>query len=255
MNSLLIALIAFASIFGGALIGFAIQCILPDHHLRPESKDTVKLGAGLIATMAALVLGLLVSSSKNTYDSVNSGLIQMSAKVITLDRLLAQYGPEAKEVRSELRDSITHTINIIWPELSTGSTGVKALEGGGGKRGELLAVHIRQLTPRSDEQRAIHMQSMQIVADLMQSKWVLIQQHHTRLPAVFLIILISWFAILNVTYGIFAPRNVTVVAVLFFCALSVSASLLLIVEMNSPLDGLIKVSSEPMLNALKHLGE
>ncbi|HJV35832.1 hypothetical protein [Geomonas sp.] len=253
MNSLLIALIAFASIFGGALLGFAIQCVLPDHHLRPESKDTVKLGAGLIATMAALVLGLLVSSSKSTYDSVNTGLIQMSAKAITLDRLLAQYGPETKEIRSELRDSVTHTVHLVWPELNSGLTGVKALEGS--KTGERLAVHVRQLTPKSDEQRAIHAQSMQIVADIMQSKWVLVQQHHTKLPLIFLIILISWFAILNITYGIFAPRNVTVIAVLFFCALSVSASLLLIVEMNSPLDGLIKVSSDPMLNALKHLGE
>lgn len=253
MNSVHIALIAFASIFGGALLGFAIQSALPDHHLRPESRDTVKLGAGLIATMAALVLGLLVSSSKNAYDTVNNGLIQMSAKVIMLDRLLAQYGPESREVRSELRDSISHTVSILWPELKTGEAGVKAVEGS--TRGELLAMHLRQLSPRTDEQREIKSQAVQITADLMQSRWLLIQQQHAELPVVLLVILIFWVSILNVTYGLFAPRNVTVIAVLFFCALSVSASLFLIVEMASPLDGLIKVSSEPLINALRHLGE
>lgn len=253
MNSVHIALIAFVSIFGGALLGFAIQSILPDHHLRPESRDTVKLGAGLIATMAALVLGLLVSSSKNAYDTVNNGLIQMSAKVIMLDRLLAQYGPESREVRSELSNSISHTIGLLWPELKSGAIGVKAIEGS--TRGELLAVHLRQLSSRTDEQKDIKSQAVQITADLMQSKWMLIQQQHAKLPAVLLVILIFWVSILNVTYGLFAPHNVTVIAVLFFCALSVSASLFLIVEMSTPLEGLIKVSSEPLINALKHLGE
>jgi hypothetical protein len=253
VNSLNIALIAFACIFGGALVGYAIQYILPEHHLRPESKDTVKLGAGLIAMMAALVLGLLVSSSKNAYDTVNSGLIQMSAKVIVLDHVLDQYGPESKEVRSELRTSISRIISLLWPEQKAGTTGLKAVEGS--SRGEQLVAHLRQLSPRTDAQRSIQTQALQISADIMQSKWMLIQQQHAKLPAVLLIIMVFWISILNVTYGLFAARNVTVFAVLFFCALSVSASLLLIVEMNSPLDGLIKVSSEPLINAMKHLGE
>src|SRR5216683_772946 len=100
------ALIAFACIFGGALLGFILRTILPEHHLRDDSKDVVKLGAGLIATMAALVLGLLVSSAKTSFDEMNAGVTQSGAKIILLDRFLANYGPETKAAREQLRRTV-----------------------------------------------------------------------------------------------------------------------------------------------------
>ena len=122
MSSLTIALIAFACIFGGALTGLFMQGFLPEHHLRSESKDAVKLGAGLIATMAALVLGLLVGSAKSSFDAVNAGLTEGSAKVIMLDRILAHYRPETKEARDELRRSVANGVALLWPEKNTAST-------------------------------------------------------------------------------------------------------------------------------------
>jgi len=94
-----VALIAFVCIFGGALLGLFLRTLLPEHHLRDDSRDALKLGAGLIATLVALVLGLLVSSAKSSFDAMNSGLTELGAKVILLDRILAQYGPETMEAR------------------------------------------------------------------------------------------------------------------------------------------------------------
>jgi len=99
MNSTAIRLFVFVCIFGAALLGLVLRAVLPERHLSADSKDTVRLGMGMIATMAALVLGLLVASAKNFYDTQSSELTQLSANVILLDRVLAHYGPETKEVR------------------------------------------------------------------------------------------------------------------------------------------------------------
>jgi hypothetical protein len=97
MSSMAISSIVFACVFGGAMLGMFIRAILPQHHLRSDSKDVVKLGMGIVATLSALVLGLLIASAKGSYDAQSAELTQMSAKIILLDRLLAHYGPETKK--------------------------------------------------------------------------------------------------------------------------------------------------------------
>src|SRR6516165_1391537 len=103
MSSLVTSLIVFAVVFGGALVGMALRRILPEHHLSQDTKDVVKLGMGLIGTIAALVLGLLIASAKSSYDTQKNGLAQMAANVLLLDRILAHYGPETKGCRDQLR--------------------------------------------------------------------------------------------------------------------------------------------------------
>ena len=94
MSSIGISAIVFACVFGGAMFGVFLRAVLPEHHWNPESKDVVKLGMGLVATMCALILGLLVSSAKSYFDTQSSELTEMSSKIVMLDRLLAHYGPE-----------------------------------------------------------------------------------------------------------------------------------------------------------------
>ena len=252
MSSVTIALIAFACIFGGALAGLLIQRLLPEHHLQKQSKDAVKMGVALVATMAALVLGLLVSSAKSTYDLTNTELVQMSAKIIMLDRLLAQYGSETDDARHELRKSVSDAIILIWPDQHTGKKGMKAIELL--NRGEQIIKNLRHLSPGTENQRSILNQALLLSSDIVLSRWLLIAQYHNAPPPEFLVILIFWVSAINLTYGLFAPRNMTVITVLFFCAVSVSACILLINEMNRPLDGLIQVSSGPMRYALEHIG-
>ena len=119
MSSIIIGLIAFVCVFGGALLGLFLRSILPDHHLREDSKDAVRTGAALIATLAALVLGLLISSSKNSLETMNTAYAQSGAKIIMLDRILTFYGPEAKEVREQLRNAVQTRIERIWPKDKT----------------------------------------------------------------------------------------------------------------------------------------
>ena len=105
----------FALVFGSALLAMFVRNALPEHHLSADSKDVVKLGIALIATMSALVLSLLIASAKTAFDTRSNQLVQVSADIIQLDRALARYGPETKEARSLLERSVAATVERFWP--------------------------------------------------------------------------------------------------------------------------------------------
>jgi hypothetical protein len=105
--------IVFACTFGGALVGMLLRATLPVHHLSSDSKDVVKLGTGLIATLSALVLGLLIASAKSSFDAQRTGFQQLSANLVMLDRALARYGPETKDAREALRQLVASAIDRL----------------------------------------------------------------------------------------------------------------------------------------------
>jgi len=253
MTPATIGVISTACMFGGALFGIGLQRLLPKHHLSKESQDVVKLGAGVIATVSALVLGLLVTSSKSSFDAMNTRITQASAIIIILDRVLADYGPESKNAREQLRRSTELTINKLWPEERPTATAVAAIERGG--EVEAVRGELRQLAPQNDDQRQLFAQARELASDVSRSRWMLIEEAQNELPNTFLVVLVLWLTILFLSFGLFAPPNATVVTALLICACTMSAAIFLILEMNRPLDGFIKVSSAPVRKALKYLGK
>jgi hypothetical protein len=248
MNFIAIRLIVLACVFGAALIGMFLRAVLPEQHLSADSKDTVRLGIGVISTMAALVLGLLVASAKNFYDAQSSELTQMSANVILPDRVLAHYGPEAKEARDLLRGAVARPLNLIWhqdhSEMVPTATG-----------GEVLYDKIQALSPKNDAQHALQAQASSMAIDLGKLRWLMFEQGSTSISLPLLWMLVFWLVIVFTSFGLFAPSNPTVIATLFLCALSVSGAIFLILEMYTPFGGLMQISSAPLRNALAHLGE
>ena len=253
ISSPTIGLICAGCIFGGALLGLLLQGLLPEHHLRDTSKDTVKVAAGMIATLSALVLGLLVGSAKSSFDATNTAMIQNGAKIILLDRALAAYGPETKNAREQLRHAAAAGIEMFWPEEKNAGSGMTGFERANAM--EMIQAKLRALTPATDAQRQLFSQAEQISNDMLQARWLLIEQAQSALPLPFLVVLLFWLTMLHLTFGLFAPRNTTVITVLLISALSVSGAIFIILEMNHPLQGMIKVSSAPMRKALEHLGQ
>jgi hypothetical protein len=252
-SSQTIFLISVGCIFGGALRGLLLSRVLPEHHLRDNSKDTVKVVAGTIATLAALVLGLLVGSAKNSFDALNTEITQSSTKVILLDRALAAYGPETKEAREQLRRGVITLIETFWPEEKTEASGFAVFERT--NKIETLQAKLRELTPATDAQRQLLSQARQISSDLVQSRWLVIEQAQSALPVPFLVVLLFWLTMLHLSFGLFAARNATVITVLLISALSVSGAIFIILEMSHPLQGMVKVSSAPLRKAVEHLGQ
>jgi len=251
MSSIAISGIVLACIFGGALLGAFLRTVLPEHHLSAETKDTIKMGTGLIATMAALVLGLLIASAKSSFDAQKSEVTQGSANVVVLDRVLALYGPETKEARDLLRSAVERVINQIWPKHSSqpGQLDPRAA------RAEGVFIKIQQLSPRNEVQRSLQAQALSMALNLSQIRWLMYQQEGRSIPMPFLVVLVFWITIIFVGFGLFSPRNATAIVILLVCALSVASAIFLILELDNPFGGLIQISSEPVRNALAHLGQ
>ena len=241
----------FACLFGAGLLGVRVRAALPEDHLSSETKDAVKVGMGLVATMAALVLGLLVASTKGSYDAQKNEVTQMAAKTVFLDRVLANYGSESAESRDLLRRSVGSAINHMWPDKKSSQT---AQLDPSVSSGEAFFNSIQKLSPQNDVQRSLKSQAAQIATDLGQMRWLLFEQTETSISVAMLIVLISWLAIIFVSAGLFAPPNATVVIALMLAALSVSGAIFLILELDMPFDGVIQISQKPMYNALSHLG-
>ena len=253
MSSLTLSVIAFACIFGGMLIGMALRARLPDHHLSDETRDVVRLGTGMIATLAALVLGLLIASAKGTFDTMTNDLRQTGSRIVLLDRVMAQYGPETKEARDDLRRGLASVVQRIWPE-ETHAVEITAAQQPGDEL-EAIQDKLRQLSPRNDAQRWLQSRALQISADIAEGRWVLIGRvGQSSLPVPFLVVLVCWLTIIFASFGLFSPRNGTVIVVMFICALSTAAALFLILELDQPYQGLIKISSAPLQSALAIMG-
>jgi hypothetical protein len=251
MTSTIIAAIVFACLFGAGLLGVRVRAILPENHLNPDTKDAVKVGMGLVATMAALVLGLLVASTKGAYDAQKAEVTQMAAKIVFLDRVLANYGSETAETRDLLRRSVGSAINRMWPD---GKISQPAQLDPSATSGEAFFNSIQQLSPQNDAQRSLKSQAVQVTTDVGQMRWLLFEQTESSISLPMLIVLIAWLAIIFMSVGLFAPPNATVIVALMLSALSVAGAIFLILELDMPFDGVIQISSAPMRNALNHLG-
>ena len=251
MSSIAISLIALACVFGAALLGIFLRAVLPEHHLSADSKHVVNLGMGLVATMAALVLGLLVSSAKNSFDTQSTELTEASAKIVLLDRVLAHYGPETKEVRDLVRSTVVRILDQMGSKDRTPHSQVETPSADP----EVLLDKIQGLSPKDDRQRSLQTEALSIIMSLGQNRWLQYEQTTTAVSVPLLVVLVFWLSVIFVSFGLFAPRNATVVASLLICALSVSGAILLILEMYTPYAGLIEVSDAPLRCALAHLGQ
>lgn len=228
-----------------------LRTALPDHHLSSEARDTIKLGIGLVATVTALVLGLLTASAKSTYDALDATIKQSASGLLSLDRTLARYGPETANIREILKNTVAQRVQIIWHRENPGSAQVDPAASA--HEVEVLATEIYKLVPKTDEQRALRTRAMTFSETLLDARWGIAAAHANSVPYAFLTMLVIWLTITFTTFGVLAPRNGTVVVVLFVCAMSVAGAIFLVLEMDSPFDGLITVSPGPINFALEHM--
>jgi hypothetical protein len=255
MNGTVVGIIVLACTFGGALIGLFLRKALPGHHLDSDSRDTIKVGIGLIATMTALLLGLVTASAKSSFDAMDTAVKQTAIQILTLDRLLARYGPETNEIRQGLKQGVGARVDMIWPQDSAKPVSVNPMPSGSTPMGERLTDAIRSLKAKDDAQRALQSRAVDTAESLLQAKWMVLAGAENSIPLPFLVILVFWLTIVFVSFGLFAPRNATVIAALFVCSASVAAALFLVLEMESPLTGFIQVSPDPLRYALSALGK
>jgi hypothetical protein len=253
MSSIAIASVVFVFVFGSALLGSWVRERLPEHHRDENSLRAVSLGVGMVATLAALVLGLLTASGKSSLDKLNDEFTRIAASVVLLDRALANFGPEAGELRVQLRDDYANAIELIFKE---GDRALAKLDRPGKlASAEALQGRIRALAPQNEGQRWLQSRALELSNELSQIRMLAIAHGTSAIPPLFLVILVFWLSIIFAGYGLLTANNGTVAATLLVCALCVSGSIFLVEEMARPFDGMLRISSAAQHAALARLGK
>ena len=252
MSAITLSCIAFVCISGGALLGMFLRNTLSGHHLSADAKDVVRLGTGLIGTIAALVLGLLIASAKSSYDTRSTQIRQMTANIILLDNLLAQYGPETGATRNLMRRGVLSLADRIWRENSSGAAAAAPFEASAAS--EAFYAKLQELSPQSEAQRSLQARAIQVSTEIAQTRLLLFAEKDNSIPMPFMVVLIFWLTFIFGSFSLFAQPNAIVIGSLFLFALSAAGAIYLVLELGQPFAGLMQISSVPLRNALMPLG-
>ena len=252
MSPIAIAAMIFGVLALASLLGFGLRRWLPEQHVGDSTKDVVRLVMGLIATMAALVLGLLIASAKTSYDAQRGALVQLATQIVQLDRLLAVYGPEALPARAQFHAAVERAVDHIspsernkLPSLEVPTNANLPVE---------VYTSISNLEAQNDGQRFAKAHALELAADLSHTRVLMYTESGSSIPLPFLLVLVFWLVILFVSFGLFAPANPTATTVLFVGALSVAGAIFLILELDQPFAGVMHLSSLPLRGALAQIG-
>lgn len=238
--------IACALILASAAAGTFLRSKLPEHHLTGESKDVIKLAVALIATMSALVLALLFASTRTSFERTSSYVSRMTADITELDKLLSEYGPEAKPIRVALRGEVGAWIGSIWQDDAP------AVPASTDKsHGESVLYMLRELTPANKVQTSIQARALLVSTDLNETQLSLVSQPGDSISNTFIIALVIWLMLIFAVFSMSSPPNPTVFTVLVLCILSASGAIYLILELGLPFSGVMQVSRENLRTALK----
>lgn len=252
MNALMLAAGVFVVLGIATMIGMALRCRLPSHHLNPESKDVIRLATAVVATLSALALGLLIASAKSDYDAAQSELAGTAARIVLLDRLMAQYGSDTDEARLQLRQLIETRLDQGWSIDSENSSSQSSASAS--RQIETVQASLRALNPENQIETLIQSRALEVSGQIAEAQWLQAESADEGLPAGFLVVLVYWLALLFGTFGLQAPSNPTVLTIIIVCALSVAGAVFAISDMANPYAGFIRISDTPLEGALARMG-
>jgi hypothetical protein len=246
MSTSVIGLITFVSSLGGALIGMFAARRLPEHHLSDKTKSTI-IGSGtVLGTLVAVVIGLIMSTAHDSFASRANKVRELSFQVIRVDRFLRRYGPEADDARAKLRTWAAATTQELFPEPGqtppSDQTTVGLLE--------MAQDAILSLNPKDERHNFFRTRAIDLSASLFEARWFLRQQVGHSLPGPFLALLIFWLALIFASLGLFAPPNATAIISLLLGSFALSGALVLILELDNPYSGLVRLSPDSLRQAL-----
>jgi hypothetical protein len=250
MNSILVSSIVFGVVFSGALIGMVLRRVLPENELGPDAKEVIRLAVGLLVTMTALVLGMLVSTANSSYQDRKNELAQMASDFVVVDRLLASYGPETGATRAELRTLAEDGLERVWPSHASQESQLRP-----NNNGQKFYHQLQILVPKDDTQRAVKAATITAAVGLRRTYWLMfLGSEQSSLSFPLLMVVVAWLTTIFLSFGLFAPHNHTVVVTLVACAIAVSAAIFLIMAMYTPFSGVMRISPFPIRDALSRMG-
>ena len=255
-SAIVFAVVTFACTLGAAMATMSLRRAIPTEHLTKESQDVIRLGMGLVATMTALLLGLVTAAAKGSFDSQDLAVRNAAAGLVTLDRLLARYGPETEPTRDLLKTTVGAWVDAVWPSGSARGNGAGFTPASKpNPAAEEIENQVLRLTPSTDVQRWLRTESLKLTEEVLRIRWRLMGSASGAVPRAFIAVVIFWLSMTFASFGLSAPRNATVTTVFVIAALSVAAAVFLIFELDGAFQGAIKISGDPFRVALSNLGQ
>lgn len=252
MNAAAVGLLVAACVFAGGLFGLRLHRFLPEAHLTKDTQDAVRLATSMLSVLTSLVLGLLIATAKGYSDTIDREMRGHAAELILLDGALRDYGADAEAARGLLRRYALQTVQDVWRRPGASAADLDDVPAGALLERARQAV--RALAPADAGRRWLQDQALQTATSLLRQRWQMIEQAGPSVRPVVLAIVVCWIVAIFAGFGLNAPRNATVAASFFVCALAIGGAVFLILEMDSPLDGVLRIPARPMLDALAHLG-
>jgi hypothetical protein len=265
MSELSDATVLLLILLGGSALGVLVRPFLSERHRSQETTDLIRLVVTMLVTFAALVLGLLTSSVKASFDEVDNDLRSFAVNLIQLDRSLRRYGSETDAARALLRSYTAAAIASTWttepkpigdyyprqlsPPPSDDSIESTSL-------GDMLArleIDLRQLEPQDPTHRRLTAVILNQFERLTRMRWQLIEEAHSSISMPFYIVLALWLVIVFASFGLSAPRNVLSYITILLGAVSIASVIFVILDLDTPFSGIFMVSSQPMRDALTQL--
>jgi hypothetical protein len=244
MNSLSYTLIFFLGTFGSAIL---VMFFAKRYKRKALGADTVRsmtMCVGTVATLTAVVLGLLTSTTKDSFDHTDRAIKQSAIQILTLHRLLKKFETDqAQDIGSSLKLVLLESISFDGYKKRTEE---QIIQSGIFLKIESLVDEIRSLQPQDEYHRVLFAQMIRITDDLLQSRWFAVTSIGSSIPDIFLIVLWFWLVVMFGSFGLMSPLNKHTVSIFLLCALSVASAVFLILELDGAFDGFIYVSLEPL---------
>jgi len=245
LSAVSVASIAFGLILLSIILGVALRSRLPEADLGGDSKDVIRLATALIGTMSAVVLALLFASTRTSYETTNASVSHLTARIVELDHVLKEYGPEGEALRPTLRQDVVAMIDSIWREDANLPTAAAP---------DVVVLHkVRQLAPANPQQASLQASGLAAGTDVEKIRLTLLAQPPDSISKPFVTVLVLWLCFIFATFSMSAKANTTLIVVLFVCAFSASSAIYLILELGQPFDGLMQIPNTGLRHALPPL--
>ncbi len=246
MEPTIVAILTFVCLVAACLIIMAAYHRLPETHRSDETNATIRLIANIFVTMTSLVRGLTINAANNTFQSINSNIHTFATELILLDRTMRTLGTDANDARRGLIAYVQHVITDV-PVVSANAASEKLLDE--------VGVSLRAIKSNDEPKIALWNDARQQYRQVVQRRWILAEQSEGALPPAMVLMLVAWLVLIFASLGFRAPENRVIIVSFVSATVLVSASMYLILGMNTPFSGPIQVSKQPLLRLLDEIGQ
>jgi hypothetical protein len=253
MSPLAFSALVFIATLLAALVGFQVQRLLPDRSTDETTAGDVKVVLGMLSMLTTVVLGFVTAEAKNSFDKAASIISDTAVRLVTIDRVLAGFGAEAAPIRVEIKRAATEWMaRIKSPE---GDVGWDLMSVRRGEQLEEIFGSIKKLQPASDAQSRDHDQAVELAAGILHDRWTLTTERAASTPTIFLMVVLAWLAVEFFIFGLFASPNAVVLAATFFACLTLASAMFLVLDLEGPMTGPMRISTRSLERAAAIMGQ